>query len=127
MNPIAFTPVVTPVLRASRLAFAINSLDGWLDAEAGNLEDLLDITGHGDAVDDICVLGRLHLAPGASPEIVRRLLEDAMLPLERLLDHVCSIPLEGSFTDPSGLDAWILRSEARLKDVLSALNLALAA
>lgn len=127
MDLIAFTPVVTPVLRASRLDFALDSLDGWLGAEVGNLEDLFDITGHGDAVDDIEVLRSLHLAPGASPEDVRRLLEDAMLPLERLLDRVWSIPLKGPFNDPSGLDAWIFRSEARLEDVLSALNLALAA
>ena len=50
-----------------------------------------------------------------------------MPPLERLLERVWSIPLEGPFTDPSVLDAWIFRSEARLETVLAALNLALAA
>lgn len=51
MAPIAFTCFfVTPVLRAFRLDFVLDSLDGWLGAEVGNLEDLFDITGHGDAV-----------------------------------------------------------------------------
>ncbi|WP_071675987.1 hypothetical protein [Nioella nitratireducens] len=125
MDLIAFTPVVTPAQSASGLIFALDSLDARLDT-TGDLEGLLDITGHGDAVDDTWVIGCLHLPPGASPEDGRHLFEDAMPALERLLNRVWSIPLEGAFTDPSVLDAGMLRSEAGLEKVLTALNLVLA-
>jgi len=84
-----------------------------------------DITSHEKGVGDTVALIRLHLVLEASPEDVLRLLDTATRAAAgpRVVD-----PLKGPFNDPSApADAWIIRSKARLDDILVALNLALAA
>lgn len=129
MNSIVFTHFVTPVQGASRLAIALHRLGAWFDAEIGNLEDLLDITGHEEAIDDLEVLHGLHLDADAAPKDLGRLLDEARPPLERLLERVRTIPLEGPVAGPapSDFDAWVCWSGARLEDILATLRRALAA
>jgi hypothetical protein len=52
MNSIVLTRVFAPDGEMS-LDSALNRLGAYRDAELGCLEDLLDIAGHGDAIDDI--------------------------------------------------------------------------
>lgn len=91
------------------------------------MEDLLDISGHEKAIDDIMTLHRLHLDAGATPGDVKRLLESAQVPLVRLLTHVQNIPLDAPHPGLvlSDLNIWVRRSEARLEDVLATLHGAL--
>lgn len=128
MNSIVFTHVFAPDGLPS-LDTALDRLGAYLDAELGSLEDLLDIAGHEDAIDDIGALHRLHLDSDAAPKDVRRLLEGALVPLERLHERVETIPLDGALTGaaPSDFDAWVCWSGARLKDILATLRRALAA
>lgn len=129
MDSIVFTKFVTPASGASRLVIALDHLGAWIDAELGSLEDLLDISGHEEAIDDIMTLHRLHLDDGATPGDVERLLESAQASLVRLLTRVQKIPLDaprlGSVL--SDYDAWVRRSEARLEDILATLHRTLAA
>ena len=129
MNSIVFTHFVTPVQGAPRLAIALHRLGAWFDAEIGNLEDLLDIAGHDEAIDDIEVLHGLHLDADAKAGDLERLLKEAKPPLERLLGRVQSIPLEGPIAGPapSDFDAWVRWTGARLEDILATLRRALAA
>jgi len=126
---VVFTDFVTPAQGASRLNLALNRLGVWFNAEIGNLEDMLDITGHEDAIDDIQALRRMHLKADATPEDVGRLLEDAVAPLERLLKRVRTIPVENPLAvqPRSDFDAWPRRSGARLADILATVRYALAA
>jgi len=128
LNSIVFTDFITPRQGASRLALALDRLGVWVDAEIGNLEDLLDITGHEDAIDDIAALSRLHLQADATPRDIGRLLESAEAPLERLLERVLQIPMEGPLAGaaPSDFDAWVCCSGAHLEDILTTLRRALA-
>ena len=129
MNSIVFTDFVTPRQGACRLALALDRLGAWFDAEIGNLEDLLDIAGHDDAIDDIAALTRLHLDADATPRDICRLLQSAEAPLERLLELVGQIPMEGPLAGaaPSEFDAWVACSGALLEDTLTTLRRALAA
>ncbi len=129
MNLIVFTHFVTPMQGASYLEAALDNLGVWFDAEIDDLEDLLDITGHEEAIDEIEALHKLHLNANATPEDVRRLLEAVQPPLERLLERVRTILLErlpaGSAS--SDFNAWVYWSRARLEDILATLRQALAA
>jgi len=125
MNSIVFTRFVTPVEGASRLAVALHRLGTWFDAEIGDLEDLLDTTGHEDGIDDLDVLHELHLEADAGPDDIRRLLERALASLESLLARLRSTPRPGP-ANPV-LDAWLRRAEARLATTGAAVGRALAA
>ena len=57
MDSIVFTHFVAPMSGASRLVLALDHLGAWIDAELGSLEDLLDISGHEDAID-VLVFGK---------------------------------------------------------------------
>jgi len=94
----------------------------------GRRGNLLDIAGQEDGIDDIGALYRLHLASDAPPNDVRRLLQDALAPLERLLERVETIPVEGALTGAatSDFNAWVCWSGARLEDILTTLRRALA-
>ncbi len=128
MNSIIFTHVFTPAKGASRHDIAFDRLDTWLDDEIGALEDLLDMSGDEEAIDDIVALRGLHLEATSTPADIRRLLEDAHASLERLLERVQTIPLEGPLVGsvPSDFDAWTRWSGARLEDILATLRSALA-
>lgn len=129
MNSIIFTHVATPANDGVLLDVALDRLDAWLDDEIGSLEDLLDITDHEDAIDDISVLRGLHLDAASSRADIRRLLEDAQGALGRLLERVRTIPFDGPLTGQvsSDFDAWLRWTGARLQDLLTTLRHALAA
>jgi hypothetical protein len=129
MDTIIFTHFVTPTSGASRLVLALDHLGAWVDAELGSLEDLLDISGHEEAIDDIMTLHGLHLDAGATPGDMTRLLESAQASLVRLLTRVRTIPLDAPRLGRvlSDFDVWVCRSEARLEDILATLHRALAA
>lgn len=56
MNSIILTHVAASTPGEFLLDAALDRLGAWLDAEMGSLEDLLDISGHGDAEGDIKIL-----------------------------------------------------------------------
>lgn len=124
MNSIVFTYVSTPTKVASRHDIALNRLAVWLDDEIGALEDLLDISGHEEAIDDIEALRGLYLEAPSSSSDTWCLLEGAQASLERLLKRVRMIPLGGPV--PSDFDAWVCWSGAQLEDILTTLRQALA-
>ena len=128
MDSIIFTHFVTPASGASRLVLVLDHLGAWIDAELGSLEDLLDISGHEEAIDDIMALHRLHLDAGATPGDVKRLMENAQTPLVRLLTRVRKIPLDAPRLGSalSDYDVWVRRSEASLEGILATLRRALA-
>ncbi len=128
MNSIVFTHFATPV-GAPTLDLALDRLGAWCDAELGTLEDLLDITGHEEAIDDMEVICALHRKAQANPENVRHLLDAALASLDRLLDRVCTIPLEDCVAEAplSDFNVWVNWSLARLEDIVATLEHALAA
>ncbi len=136
MNTIVFTQFVTPVQGASRLEIALARFGAWSDAEIAFLEDLFDIAdfkgpidGYEDAINDVVALGVLRLAANATQDNIGRLLAEALPVLERLLEFIRTIPLNGAFAGGgrSDFDMWVDRSESRLKGVLATLRRALAA
>jgi len=127
MNSIVFTDFVTPASGASPLHAALGRFGAYFDAEIGNLEDLLDVSGHEDASDDLEVLHGLHLDADATADDVRRLLGGALACLDRLLDRVRTIPLEAAGPDSSDLDPWVCGSRIRLEGIVTALRCGLAA
>ena len=129
MNSIVFTHFDAPAPGVSSLDIALDRLGAWLDSEIGSIEDLLYISGHEDAIADIVALRGLHLEATSTPEDTRRLLEDAKVSLERLLERVWTIPSVGPFTrpTPSDFDAWLRWTGARLDDILATLRHSLAA
>ncbi|TDE38936.1 hypothetical protein [Antarcticimicrobium sediminis] len=122
MNSIVFTDFVTPASGASRHNTALGRFGTWFDAEIGNLEDLLDISGHEDAIDDLEVLHALQLDADATPDDVGRLLSKALASLERLLERVRTIPIETAGPASSDLDVWVCTSRIRLEDIVAALR-----
>uniref|UniRef100_UPI0013A6A41B hypothetical protein n=1 Tax=Meridianimarinicoccus zhengii TaxID=2056810 RepID=UPI0013A6A41B len=114
---------------ASCLDVALDRLGAWFDAEIGDLEDLLDMTGHEGAIGDIEALYRLHLDADAAPGDVESLLKGVRPTLRRLLKRVRSIPLDGPAGKPipSSFNMWVCWSGARLEDILATLDRAMAA
>jgi hypothetical protein len=122
MNSIVFTHFATPV--GATLNLALDRLGAWCDAERGTLEDLLDITGHEEAIDDIEVVCALHRKAQANPKNVRHLLDAVLASLDRLLDRMCTIPLEDCVAGsvPSEFNAWVNWSLARIEDIVATLK-----
>ncbi len=131
MNSIVFTHYATPV-GTCIIALALHRLGAWCDTELGTLEDLLDITGHEEAIDDIDdieAVCALHDKAQATPGSVRHLLDAALVPLDRLLDRLWEIPLEDCVVGapPSVFNVWVNWCLARLADIVATLEQALAA
>lgn len=129
MNSIIPIHFDVPAPGALPLDAALDRLGAWLDAEIAPLEELLDVTGHEDAVHDINALNALHLEATSNPADLRRLLEDAQASLERLHECLQSIPFDGPLRGrvPSDFDAWLRWTGARLQDIQATLRYALGA
>ncbi len=91
------------------------------------LEELLEISGRKDAINDIEAIYRLHLEADSTLWNVEQLLQDAILPLERLLERVEKMPAEDQLAGQVSpdFDAWIRWSGARLEDILATLRRAI--
>lgn len=129
MNSIILTHFVTPETGEGILEAALDRLGAYLQAEVGNLEELLNLADCGDAIDHIEGLHSLHLNAHATPEDIAQLLEEAQALLERLLERVRTITPESPLTGPasSDFDAWVRWSGARLEDMVATLRHSLAA
>lgn len=128
MNSIVFTHYATPMGKCI-VALALHRLGAWCDTELGTLEDLLDITGHEEGIDDIEAVCALHDKAEATPGSVRHLLEAALEPLDRLLDRLWAIPLEDNVAGapPSVFNVWVNWCLARLADIVATLEQTLVA
>ncbi|WP_305972537.1 MULTISPECIES: hypothetical protein [unclassified Mameliella] len=129
MNSIILTHVATSAQGGFLLDAALDRLGAWIDAELGSLEELLAISGCGDAKSGIKTLRGLHLEAAATQTETRRLLEDAQESLECLMASVRTISSEAlvNVRAPSDFDAWVRWSGARLQDIQITLSRALEA
>jgi len=127
MNSIILTHVAASTSGEFLLDAALDRLGAWLDAEMASLEDLLDVSGHGDAEGDIKILRGLHLEASSTPADTRQMLKRAQVSLECLMECVRTISPD-AVTDaraPSDLDAWLRWSGARLQDIVATISRAL--
>lgn len=129
MNSIIFTHVAASARGEFALDVALDRLGAWLDTEMSALKNLLDISGYGDANENIVLLEGLHLEAFSSPTDTRRLLAEAQASLESLLECVQKISADHvvDVRAPSDLDAWQRWSGARLQDIVVTLSRALRA
>ncbi len=127
MNSIILTHVAASDQGEFILDAALDRLGAWLDVEMGSLEELLDISGCGDAKEDIKVLRGLHLEAASTPTDTRRMLKRAQVSLERLMEYVWTIWPDAvvDARAPTDLDAWLRWSGARLQDSVVTISRAL--
>lgn len=124
MNSIIPTPVAASARGELPLDAALFRLGAWLDAEMAALEGLLDVSGRGDAHDDLVALWGMHLDPACTPMDTRRLLEDAHASLARLLERVRNVSSDyvSDARAPADFDAWLRWSGARLQEIVDTLS-----
>jgi len=132
INSIVFTHINAPVAGASILDIALHRLGAWLDAERNTLDRVLAQTGQWQAAKAFETLDQLHLEPESTARDLRDLLEHARTCLEFLLETLRAIPRRcglrtaWGLPGPDTLDTHVRWSGARLEDILTTLERALA-
>ncbi|MDO6732460.1 hypothetical protein Q4577_20735 [Marinovum sp. 2_MG-2023] len=114
------TLLTAPIQIAISIEIALDCLHGYLDCELGSLEDLLDLTGHEDAIDDICTLSSINLDRYGEPLDTRQKLELARPCLMRLNERVRHTSREDPFATTSStvLDNWLNHAEVLLQEII---------
>ncbi len=133
MNSIVFTHFAAPASGVSLLDLAFDRLGTWLDTERDTLERLLAQVGQRQAADALDMLHQLHLDPEPIPGGLSSLLEDARTCLVFLIETLRALPSRCRQETAWGLpctdafDCHVRWSGARLEDLLSTIDYALAA
>lgn len=133
MNSIILTHVAAPAQGAFILDDALDHLGAWVDTERDMLGRVLAQAGQRQTNGALEALDQLHLAPQGDETALRDLLEEARTWLEVLLETLRAIPshcqLETAWglPGPAPFDAHLRWSGARLTDILTVLDRALAA
>ena len=125
-SPSPFLPALS-AQGAGRAEAALHRLAHYMDNEIGSLEDLFELVGNADAIEEIIALLQAHLDGASTPGDIRRLLQDARASLARLLEEVRAIPADAGCigSTPHDFDAWCRWSGARLEDIVRTLSCAL--
>ena len=125
-SPSSFRPALS-AQSAGPAESALHRLADYMDDEIGSLEDLFELVGNADAIEEIIALLQTHLDGASTPGDIRRLLQDARASLARLLEEVRAIPADAGCIGSTqhDFDAWCRWSGARLEDIVRTLSCAL--
>lgn len=132
MNSIILTHVASPDDSQLLLEAALERLGAWLDDERDTLGRIFAQCGRRHAAAALEWLDQLHLEPSCDEAALRDLLDEARATLNFLCDILCTIPsycrLETAwgFPGPAPLHQHLGWSAARLVDLISTLDRALA-